>query len=1041
MARNRYSEEEAVQKPAGERLRRLGWELIYAYDDERLGAQSTMGRNSYSEVVLRSQLEDALIELNEWLDEDRCATAIDTLMGTLSTDSPLQTNEKKYRMLRDGIPVEMSREDGGTYVEYAQVFDFDHPEANRFTAVEEMWVYSADGVYHRRPDLMGFVNGIPLLFVEFKRHDRDVRRAYEDNYSDYQDTIPQLFYFNAFAILSNGLEAKVGTLGSKYEFFGEWKRLAEGEAGSVELDTMLLGMCNKNTFMDLFENFILFDHSGPKTAKILARNHQYLGVNQAIESYRQRELRDGKLGVFWHTQGSGKSYSMVFFSQKVRRKFPGSPTFIVVTDRDELDKQIAGTFAGCGLLSGTDASAYIATSGEDLRRRLKGNPSFIFTLIQKFNDPSAEPVKPDYDIIILSDEAHRSNNGTFAANMVRMLPTASRLGFTGTPLFSYDNITERTFGGYVSVYDFATAVEDGATVPHFYENRSDLLDIENPEMNDELADAVEAADIDEDQRAKLERDLSREYHVITSEKRLDRIARDFVKHYSGIWECGKAMFISVDKVTAARMHALVQRYWKQEIVEQEKALKHDGQQEAQERRRKIEWMRETEMCLVVSEEQNEVSTFAKWGIDIAPHRKKMKDRDLDKEFRDPDNPFRVVFVCAMWLTGFDVKPLGVMYFDKPMKAHSLMQAIARANRVSEGKSNGLIVDYIGVVKALRKALSDYTRDPGEMGGTDPVMDKDELIGRIKALLKDIEAFLGERGFELSQLLEAEGFDRIAKVKEGADAVAGNDEARKRYGIMARELFRMFKFIERGDLGCDEWSRRDAVDAIYKQLNKRRDVADTTDVMVSLQKIIDEHITVREADDKGDGRFDISKIDFDLLHNEFSKVKQKNLLLGDLRGVIEARLIKALRMNPMRSDFYERYQRIIESYNKEQDRATIEATFEKLMKLSQDLDDEQKRYVREGFTDERQLAVFDMLYKDSLTKDEIAQVKELARELVSQIQERLAKMTHWTEKPETRAEVDTLIRNELYRQLPMSYPEESIAKYRLEIYEYFYSRAA
>ena len=1036
----RYSEEEAVQKPAGERLQRLGWELIYAYNDERVGEQSTMGRSSYSEVVLRPQLEYALMELNEWLDEDRCAEAIDTLMGTLSTDSLLQINEKKYRMLRDGIPVEMPREDGTTYIEYAQVFDFDRPEANRFMAVEEMWVYSADGVYHRRPDLMGFVNGIPLLFVEFKRHDRDVRRAYEDNYSDYQDAIPQLFYFNAFAMLSNGLEARVGTLGSKYEFFGEWKRLAEGEPGTVDLDTMLLGMCNKATFMDLFENFILFDHSGPKTAKILARNHQYLGVNQAIESYRQRELRDGKLGVFWHTQGSGKSYSMAFFAQKVRRKFEGSPSFVVVTDRDELDKQIAGTFAGCGLLSGTDASAYIATSGEDLRRRLKGNPSFVFTLIQKFNDPAAEPIEPDYDVIILSDEAHRTNNGKLASNMVRMLPTASRLGFTGTPLFSYDNITERTFGGYVSVYDFATAVEDGATVPLFYENRSDLLDIENPEINDELAEAVEAADVDEDQREKLERDLSREYHVITSEKRLDRIARDFVKHYSGIWECGKAMFISVDKVTAARMHALVQKYWAEEIEEQERALRRDSQQEAQERRRKIEWMRDTEMCLVISEEQNEVSTFAKWGIDIRPHRKKMKDRELDKEFRDPDNPFRVVFVCAMWLTGFDVKPLGVMYFDKPMKAHTLMQAIARANRVSEGKSNGLIVDYIGVVKALRKALADYTHVPPQGAGSDPVMDKDELVERIKALLSEIEAFLAERGFHLAGLVAADDFDRLAKVKDGADAVAGNDEARKRFGIMARELFRMFKFVERGDVGRDDWARRDAIDAIYRQLTKRRDTADTTDIMVSLQQIIDEHISVKKADDR-DRRFDISKIDFDLLHNEFSKVKQKNLLVGDLRGVIEERLIKALKVNPMRSDFYNRYQTIIEEYNREQDRASIEATFEKLMKLSEDLDDEQRRYVREGFSDERQLAVFDMLYKDSLTKAEIVQVKELARDLVDKIQESLASMTHWTEKPETRAEVDTLIRNELYKQLPASYPDDSIQTYRSEIYEYFYSRAA
>lgn len=1038
---SRYSEEEAVQKPAGNRLHSLGWDLVYAWNEEVLGQYGTLGRSSYREVVLRPQLLDALAELNDWLDSEQCEEAADTLLATLATDSPLQTNEKKYGMLRDGIPVELTREDGSTYTEKAQVFDFEHPEYNRFTAVEEMWVYSADGIYHKRPDLMGFVNGIPLLFVEFKRHDKDVRRAYEDNYSDYQDTVPQLFHFNAFVMLSNGLEARVGTLGSKYEFFHEWKRLAEGDAGAIDLDTMLLGMCNKRTFMDLFENFILFDHSGSKTAKILARNHQYLGVNEAVAAYADRKVRDGKLGVFWHTQGSGKSYSMVFFAQKVRRAFEGSPTFVVVTDREELNKQIAGTFAGCGLLGGTDAKQYIATSGKNLRTRLEGNPSFVFTLIHKFNDPNAEPIVPDHDIVILSDEAHRTNNGTLAQNMVRMLPTASRLGFTGTPLFSYDNITERTFGGYVSVYDFATAVEDGATVPLFYENRSDLLEIDNPEINDELAEAVEAADVDENQREKLERDLAREYHVITSEKRLDKIARDFVKHYSGIWECGKAMFISVDKVTAARMHGLVQKYWAEEIAAQEAALKHDTQQEVQERQRKIDWMRETEMCLVVSEEQNEIATFAKWGIDIAPHRKKMATRELDKEFRDPDNPFRVVFVCAMWLTGFDVKPLAAMYFDKPMKAHTLMQAIARANRVAEGKSNGLIVDYIGVVKALRQALADYTRDPGEGRGDDPVLDKDKLIERIYELLAAIGAFLDDCGFSLKELMAASEFERLALVKDGADAVSGSDETRKRYGIMARELFKYFKFVEKGDVNGGAWARRDAIDAIYKLLTKRRDTADTTDIMVRLQQIIDEHIDVRVADDKGEGRFDISRIDFDLLHREFEKAKQKNLLVGELRDVIEDRLVKALKENPRRADFYERYQKIIDEYNQEQDRASIEATFEKLMKLSEDLSEEEQRFVREGFTNERQLAVFDMLYKDSLTKDEIAQVKELARELVDKIQERLAQMTRWTEKPETRAEVDTIIRNELYRLLPASYPDESIAAYRAEIYEYFYARAA
>ena len=1039
MSRNRYSEEEAVQKPAGELLRdKLGWNLVYAYDEEKLGTGGTIGRMSYSEVVLRPRLEYALIELNEWLSESDASAAVDTLLETLSTDTLLQTNEKKYEMLRDGIPVERQLSDGTKQVERAVVFDFEHPELNDFLAVEELWV---QGPYHkRRCDLVGFVNGIPLMFVEFKRHDKDVLRAYEDNYSDYLDTIPQLFHFNAFVMLSNGLEAKVGTLGSKFAFFHEWKRLKEGDEGSVALETMLLGMCEKSALMDLFENFILFDKTSTPAAKILARNHQYLGVNEAIEAYANREAREGKLGVFWHTQGSGKSYSMVFFSRKVRRKFAGSPTFLVVTDRDELNKQIAGTFANCGCLDGGSPETYIATSGRRLREMLDGNPSHVFSLIQKFNDENAEPIQTSHDVIIMCDEAHRTNNGLLASNMVRMLPGAHRLGFTGTPLLAYDNLTARTFGGYVSVYDFQTAVDDGATVPLYYENRSELLHIDNPEINDELADVIEQADLDENQRAKLERDLGRELHIITAQSRLEVIAKDFVEHYTGVWESGKAMFVCVDKVTAVRMHDLVAKYWAEAIAAEKAKLKGDSQQEALERQRKISWMEQTEMAVVVSQEQNEIAHFEKWGIDIRPHREKMEKRELDKEFKDPSNPFRVVFVCAMWLTGFDVKSLAVMYFDKPLKAHTLMQAIARANRVCDGKSNGLIVDYIGIVKALRKALADYTQSAGGEGGSGPVIDKQELIARINALIGDIVVFLSEKGFSLDSLIKADGFERLAKVKEGADCVSDGDEGKKRFGIMARELFKLMKFVERKELEKEALDRHSAINAIYKEVTKRRDVADTGDIMVQLQSIIDEHVSIAEGAAKG-ARFDISKIDFDRLHVEFAKTKEKHLLLNDFREVIEYRLEMALRENPRRADFFKRYEAIIESYNKEQDRATIEETFEKLMKLSQELDEEQKSYVAEGFTNPQQQAVFDMLYQETLTKAEIKKIKELAIELVDIIQNRLKEMSNWTEKPETRAEVDILIRDELWMKMPESVSDEALMVYRGEIFNYFYTRFA
>ena len=420
----------------------------------------------------------------------------------------------------------------------------------------------------------------------------------------------------------------------------------------------------------MFENFILFDHSTGHTAKILARNHQYLGVNEAMKAYADRKLNDGKLGVFWHTQGSGKSYSMVFLAQKIRRKFEGSPTFVVLTDREELNSQISNTFENCGLLGkNIKASQFIASSGDDLVRKLHGNPSFIFTLIQKFNKLNEEPIYPDHDIIIMSDEAHRSQYGIFADNMVKLLPTAARIGFTGTPLLSSDNITARTFGGYVSVYDFKRAVEDGATVPLYYENRGEkILDLRNPEISDKILDAIENADLDVDQQDKLEAEFAKEIHLLTAEPRLKSIAHDFVQHYSDLWTSGKAMFVCLNKVTCVRMYNYVQEYWKEEIKNLKENIKNATQQEALELERKLKWMEETEMAVVISQEQNEIQTFKKWDLDIKYHRAKVEKRELDKEFKDSGNPLRVVFVCAMWLTGFDVKCLSCLYLDKPLKA-------------------------------------------------------------------------------------------------------------------------------------------------------------------------------------------------------------------------------------------------------------------------------------------------------------------------------------------------------------------------------------
>lgn len=945
-----YSENILVQESAGNLLRdELGWDVRFAYNTEVLGKNGTFGRESYKEILLLRYFHEALKKLNPWMNESQISEAQKALENRLSTSSPLQVNEEKYFLIRDGIPVTVKKPNGQTETKKAAVIDSQNPDNNYFLAVKELKIHGV--LYRRRTDIVGFVNGIPLLFVELKKNTVDVQNAYEDNYTDYQDTIPHLFYYNAFLMLSNGTEAKIGTLGSKYEFFHEWKRLAEKEQGSVALETMLRGICRKENFLDLFEN--------------------------------------------------------------------------------------------CGLLGKTKAAKFIAASRDDLVQKLKGNPSFIFTLIQKFNKPSAEPIYPDHDIIIMSDEAHRSQYGIFADHMMKLLPTAARIGFTGTPLLSSDNITARTFGGYVSVYDFKRAVEDGATVPLYYENRGEkIADLHNPNITEQILDAIENADLDVDQQDKLEAEFAKEIHLLTAEPRLKSIARDFVNHYSDLWTSGKAMFVCLNKVTCVRMYNYVQEYWKEEIGKLKVKIKTAAQQEAQELERRLKWMQETEMAVVISQEQNEIQTFKKWDLDIKYHRAKMEKRELDKEFKDSKNPLRVVFVCAMWLTGFDVKCLSCLYLDKPLKAHTLMQTIARANRVSEGKSNGLIIDYIGIVKALRKALADYTANVGGDGGTDPTVDKDKLTARIMETIAKAKAFLSEKDFDLQMLMDAYDFMKLSYLQEAANAVCGTIEDKKTFITYASELNRLMKYIDRDDITDHTRKEYEAIAAVHAELQKKRKHVNTTDLMVRINAIISSYVEIQYTPmmiREEPRRFDISAIDFDLLRREFAKVKKKNLVLKDLEELIRMKLDKMLFANPERINYYERYQQIIDDYNSEQDRATIEKTFMNLMDLANRMNQEEQRYVREGFASDEELSLYDMLFREDLSKNDIKKLKEVAVTLLQKIKAKISELDHWTDKQETKAVVDNLIRDTLWAQLPECYDEVSISVYRQQIYEYVYTR--
>lgn len=1037
-----YSENILVQESAVDLLHEeLGWESVFAYNEEVLGENGTLGRSSYQEVILYRYLRNAIRDLNPWVSDTQMAEVIRLLDEHMSTATLLQVNEEKYDMIRNGVPIMVRTPDGREDEKRVQLINFKEPANNDFRAVQELWIYDEQGIYHKRPDIMGFVNGLPLLFIELKATDVDVEEAYNKNYSDYQDTIPHLFYYNAFAMFSNGGEARIGTLGSPYKFFHEWKRLREDDAGDVALETMLRGICKKENFLDLFKNFILFDRTKGKLKKVMARNHQFLGVREAVRAYKERQLRDGKLGVFWHTQGAGKSYSMVFFSRIIREEFEGSPTIVVLTDRDDLNKQISETFEGCGVLGKVKATQFYPQNGENLVKMLKGNPSFIFTLIQKFNRPDEEPIYPEHDIILISDEAHRTQNGIFADNMMALLPTASRLGFTGTPLLSNDNITERTFGGYVSIYDFQRAVEDHATVPLYYENRGERFqEIQNPEITDRIAEAIAEADLDADQEEKVEQEFKKEIHLLMDEKRLKTYAKDFVSHYSDLWTTGKAMYVCLNRYTCVMMYDYVKKYWAEATLALEaQIMAMEPGEEREKLERKLEWMRKTDMAVVVSSEQNEISRFKKWNLDIVPHRTRMSKEKLEDKFKDEDDPLRVVFVCAMWLTGFDVPSLSCLYLDKPMKAHTLMQTIARANRVNEGKDNGLIIDYIGVVKALRKALADYTANKNGEGPDSPTVDKEKLIARIREIIETTDGFLSARQFSLQSLVDAVKRDKLRLLLDAAEKVSGTAEERREFQTLASELKRLVKYANKEELTKEEIDRKNAIVAIYSQLQRKKKSADITDLMVAVHGIINEYVTIEETGEETEAkRFDISAIDFDLLRKEFENAKHKKLIMKDLEELVKQRINNMLLRNPGRVDFYERYQEIIEEYNREQDRAVIEKTFMELMKLTKDMTEEEKRYAREGFTSDEELTIFDLLFSDDLTKQEIQKIKEVASELLEKVKKKISELDHWTDKQETRAQVDTLIRDTLYADMPESISEEQLSSYRHKVYTYMYT---
>lgn len=1034
-----YSEDNLIEQTAIDLFfHQLGWDTVIAFNKETFGEGSTLGRFNKKEVLLKKIFFEKTKEFNPGLPQKAYDEAYEKLIEESITKSLAEINYEKYQFLRNGIPVDFINEKGEQIRNKTlKVFDFENADKNNFLAVRQLWIQGKSN-RERRPDIIGFVNGIPLVFIELKNPVKNVREAYDNNFLDYLDVIPRLFHHNALVILSNGRESKIGSITSKYHHFHEWKRITEEDEGVVDLDRMIIGVCHKQRLLDIFENFILFDNSLGKVVKLIARNHQFIGVNKAIENIQHKEQlyklgkisleEKQKLGVFWHTQGSGKSYSMVFFCQKIHHKFTGSYTFLIVTDRNELDTQIYGTFSGIGAVPQVKAGSkdsLKANSGKHLKELLSSEHRYLFTLIHKFN--FEEEITRRDNIIVISDEAHRTQGGNLAMNLRNALPNASFIGFTGTPLFKDDEITKRIFGDYVSRYDFKRSVDDGATVPLYYENRGEYLGLKNPVINEQIRAVIDAEseDLESDQRSRVEQLFAREYPILTARKRLDSIAKDAVWHFCNRGYKGKGMFIALDKLIAVRMYDLITYHWKLTVEKLEKEVSKGkyGDQELLEKSRELLWIKETEICVVVSSEQNEIKKFQKWDLEIEPHREKMNTQDLETRFKAEDDPFRFVIVCAMWITGFDVPTLSTLYVDKPLKSHTLMQAIARANRISEGKNNGLIVDYIETYSALLDALAIYGSG-GEGGEGEkpepPVKPKEELIKQLEEALESTETFLqDEVNFDLQELINADGLHKLASMEKAVNAVYTNDETKLKFQVLAREVFKKYKALQPDKVLNQYAPRKNAIDVIYTAIEDNIKSADVTDIMRKIQNVVDESIEnmVAEPGHNDEKIIDLSGLDFDLLEQYFLKTKNKNATVQSLKDKVEKQLKRMIERNPLTIDYYKRYQEIIEEYNRGKDEVIIKETFRKLIELVNSYSAEEADTKREGLTEE-QKAIFDILrYGKKFGEKEKNEIKNISVNLLEELKKEKLKVDQWAEKAVTAASVFNTVNRKLFETLP------------------------
>lgn len=1032
--------------------------------------KDTTGRLNENDVLIKPLLRRKLAELNTNLPSSAIDEAFEKICRTRLDKSELMANKEIYGLIKNGVPVDINNANGRIEKVTVKVIDFNEEKQNDYLVVSQLWIQGQ--FIRRRPDLIVFVNGIPLIFIELKNSNIAVRSAYEDNLTNYRRDIPLLFHYNAICILSNGLETKVGSFNSGYGHFFNWLR-PENEQQvpdrkriqqyGVSLDYAILGLCEKKRLLDYFDNFLLYYKD---VVKIAAKNHQFLGVNNAVDSFSLRLQHDkagtdienkGKLGVFWHTQGSGKSYSMIFFARKIFRKFTGNYTFLIVTDRDDLDGQIYRNFLGSGVF--TKDTKCRPKDSEDLREMLKTNTRYIFTLIHKFRYQRGQdyPVlSTRNDIIVIVDEAHRTQYKDLAENMRTGLPNAQYIAFTGTPLLGSKKLTYEWFGENISEYNYKQSLADEATVPLFYHKRVPQVEQQNPDLDDDLAEIMSDENLTKEQQDRLENEFAQEMKVLKSDDRLDTIAKDIVYHFPRRGYLGKGMVVTVDKFTAVKMYDKVKRLWEVETRNiQQQISQTEDKKERDELKLILEWMRKTDMAVIVSEEAGEEEKFKKENLDIKPHRERLSipdenGQELEDKFKNPKDPLQLVFVCSMWLTGFDAPTVSTLYLDKPMKDHTLMQTIARANRVTDflihdkQKKNGFIVDYYNVFRNLKKAFASYggssQTDEGE-GSDSPVQGKDQLFVLLQDAIKDCQEWCSAIHVDLSKIVASKlVFSKLSLFDEFADTIVANEEYKNQFVVYNNTINALYDACKPEILGrrkdyplaaiiqylrevIDGLADRGNLDSAKRRISKLLDDSIVVDQEKEKKPLITDKLDqVAEKPEyfiKAWKQIDLSKLDIEKLKTEFKDAPHKNIEISDLRAFISGKLQLMMEKNVTRKSFAQRLQEIIDRYNA--GNSTNERYYDELVDFVNKMREEEMRAAKEELT-ESELEIFDLLKKENLTKDEEQKVKLAAKNLLHRLREGqpTVLINDWYRDNQTRALVQTVIKKALNETLPESY---------------------